>query len=279
MISEGTLVKRPIPRTGELLPVIGLGTYRTFDVGKTSPPSTLRTLLERFSSAGGKLIDTSPMYGNAENVVGALASEVLLSKKIFWATKIWSSRGGAGIRQMEDSLHCLQVFPLDLVQIHNLMEWQVHLPIIETWKTEGRIRYCGITHYHPGALSEVADVLRGHPVDFVQIPYNVANRAAEKEVLPLAQELGVAVIANLPLGHGALLRNVQGRRLPRLALDLGCRDWASFFLKFVLSHPAITCAIPATADITHLECDLSAGFEPFPDKNQREQIAAYVSRL
>jgi diketogulonate reductase-like aldo/keto reductase len=219
------------------------------------------------------------MYGSAESVVGTLAAEVGLTRQLFWATKVWTTGAAAGVRQMEESLHRLGAHPLDLIQIHNLMDWQVQLATLEAWKAQGRVRYVGITHYHPEALPEMAAVLLQHSLDFVQIPYNIATREAEQEILPLAADLGVAVIANIPLGHGALLRTVQGRPLPPLAVELGCRDWAAFLLKFVLGHPAVTCAITTTADLIHLEADLTAGIGPFPDAAQREQMVALVARL
>ncbi len=279
-ILQAACLTRPIPRTGERIPVVGLGTHLTFEVG-TDPTSlrTLRTILACFAERGGRLIDTSPMYGNAETIVGTLAAETGLTRQLFWATKIWTIGKLAGIEQLKESERRLQAHPVDLVQIHNLIEWRAHLSTLEDWKVEGRIRYLGITHYHPGALAEITEVLRTHPIDFVQLPYNIAAREAEREVLPLAAELGVAVIANIPLGHGVLMRTVQGRPLPRLALDLGCRDWATFLIKFVLGHPAVTCTIPATSDLAHLESNLLAGMGELPNARQREQMAALVARL
>ena len=274
------LTTRPIPRTGEQIPVVGLGTHLTFDVGTASAPlRTLRAVLDHFAASGGRLIDTSPMYGNAETVVGTMAAEAGLTQRLFWATKIWTTGKLAGVEQMKESQRRLQAQPLDLVQIHNLIEWRTHLATLEEWKRAGWIRYLGVTHYHPGALDEVIEVLREHPVDFVQIPYNIATREAEKEVLPLAAELGVAVIVNIPLGHGALMRTVQGRPLPRMAAELGCKDWATFLLKFVLGHPAVTCTIPATSDLAHLASNLMAGVGVLPNANQREQMVALVARL
>ncbi len=279
-LTESPLTTRPIPRTGELIPVVGLGTYLTFDVG-TAPTSlrTLRSVLDHFAELGGRLVDTSPMYGNAETVVGTIAAESQLTHRLFWATKIWVTGKAAGVEQLKESQRRLQAQPLDLVQIHNLIDWRTHLATLEEWKSEGRIRYLGVTHYHPGALVEVAEVLREHPVDFVQIPYNITAREAEKEILPLAAERGVAVIVNIPLGHGALMRTVQGRPLPRLAADLGCKDWATFLLKFVLGHRAVTCTIPATSDLAHLEANLRAAVGVFPSDTQREQMVALVARL
>lgn len=277
---EISLAMRAIPRTGELIPVVGLGTNLTFDVGNApAPVRALRTILARFVALGGRVIDTSPMYGTAEMVVGSLAAQAGLTRRLFWATKIWTTGKEAGIQQMEQSQHYLQTTPIDLVQIHNLMEWRSHLASLEEWKSAGRIRYIGFTHYHPGALSEVVEALREYPVDFVQVPYNIVTREVEREVLPLAADLGVAVIANLPLGHGTLIRTVQGQPLPRLAMELNCQDWAAFLLKFVLGHRAVTCVIPATSALSHLEANLTAGIGPFPDENQREQMAALVARL
>ncbi|CAK0760801.1 Aldo/keto reductase [Gammaproteobacteria bacterium] len=278
--TQTPLATRLVPRTGKLIPVMGLGTNLTFDVSEAAAPlRALKVVLKRFAALGGWLIDTSPMYGSAEAVVGNLAAEAGLTDHFFWATKIWTTGKAAGIRQIEESLRCLRISVIDLVQIHNLMEWRVHLATLEEWKNAGRIRYLGITHYHPGALTDVMEVLREYPIDFIQVPYNIATRDAEREVLPLAADLGVGVIVNLPLGHGTLIRTVQGQPLPRLAIELGCRDWAAFLLKFVLGHPAVTCAIPATSDLTHLVTNLNAGIEPFPDAKQREQMAALVARL
>jgi len=280
LFSQTSIISRPIPGTGELIPIIGLGTYLTFDVGTAPAPlRSLRAIISRFAELGGGLVDTSPMYGTAESVVGNLAAEACVTRRLFWATKVWTTGKATGIAQMEASQRFLQVDQLDLVQIHNLMEWQTHLATLQEWKSSGRIRYLGITHYHPGALPEVATILRNYSVDFVQIPYNITIRDAEREVLPLAADLGVAVIVNLPLGHGTLIRTVQGQPLPNLAIDLGCQDWAAFLLKFVIANPAVTCVVPATSDLTHLEINLSAGILPLPDKNQREQIAALVARL
>lgn len=280
LCNQNNLIVRPIPGTQELIPIIGLGTHLTFDVGMAPAPlRSLRAIVARFAELGGILVDTSPRYGTAESVVGNIAAETCVTSRLFWATKIWTTGKAAGIAQIEASQKFLQVDQLDLVQIHNLMEWQVHLTTLQELKSSGRIRYLGITHYHPGALSEIAAILRNYPIDFVQVPYNITIRDAEREVLPLAADLGVAVIINLPLGHGTLIRTVQGQPLPHLALELDCHNWAAFLLKFVIAHPAVTCVIPATSDLTHLEINLSAGNPPLPDEKQREQMAALVARF
>lgn len=268
------MLTRQIPSTGEAVPVIGLGTWQTFDVGPRAPErSTLQDVLHAFAEAGGTLVDTSPMYGNAETVLGDLMATLNLRSGLFVATKVWTSGRAEGIRQMESSLRKLQTETADLIQVHNLVDVETHLETLRRWKDDGRIRYVGITHYTASAHDALARVLERHPVDFLQLNYSVGEPQAERRLLPLAQQRGVAVLVNRPFGGGALLRRLRNRPLPTFADDLGCQTWAQLLLKFVVSHPAVTCAIPATSSVDHLQDNMRAGDGPFPDEAMRQRIA------
>jgi diketogulonate reductase-like aldo/keto reductase len=271
------MLQRAIPSTGEKLPVIGLGTWQTFDVDRREAERrSLATVLETFVELGGTVVDSSPMYGRAEAVVGALASERQLQERLFVATKVWTSGQAAGVRQMEESLQKLAAPRLDLMQVHNLLDVEAHLATLAEWKRAGRVRYIGVTHYTAGAHAALVRVIRAHPLDFVQVNYSAAERQAEETVLPAARELGVAVLANRPFAEGALLKRLSGRALPAWAAELECRSWSELLLKFVVSHPAVTCAIPATSDVEHLRANMRAGSGPMPDARQRALIAAEV---
>lgn len=270
---------RPIPSSGEPLPVIGLGTWQTFDVGATAAErGPLQEVLTAFVELGGRLIDSSPMYRRAEQVVGDLSAELDLRDRLFVATKVWTAGREAGIRQMEDSLRKLRSERLDLMQVHNLLDVDTHLATLATWKREGRIRYVGVTHYTASAHDEVARVITRHPVDFVQINYSVGEPEAEQRLLPLAQERGVAVIVNRPFASGSLLRRLRDRPLPAWAADIDCSSWAQLLLKFVISHPAVTCTIPATSKVRHLRDNMQAGQGRLPDEELRRRIAAAALR-
>lgn len=272
---EETMQTRPIPSSGEPLPVIGLGTWQTFDVGATAAERRpLQEVLTAFVELGGRLIDSSPMYRRAEQVVGDLSAELGLRDRLFVATKVWTAGREAGIRQMEDSLRKLRSERLDLMQVHNLLDVDTHLATLAAWKREGRIRYVGATHYTASAHDEVARVITRHPVDFVQINYSVGEPEAEQRLLPLAQERGVAVIVNRPFASGSLLRRLSDRPLPAWAADIDCSSWAQLLLKFVISHPAVTCAIPATSKARHLRDNMQAGRGRLPDEELRRRIAA-----
>src|SRR4051794_33705184 len=238
---RSTMLTRPIPQTNEPLPVVGLGTWQAFDVGAERAgldqrKEVLRILLE----AGGKVIDSSPMYGRAEAVVGTLLSEMKAHDRTFLATKVWTSGEAAGIAQMKSSSAKLQAPVIDLMQIHNLVDWRTHLRTLRAWKGEKKFRYIGITHYTDSALDELAAVIRAERIDFVQFAYSIASRAAEARLLPLCTERGVAVIVNQPFDSGSLFGQVKGKVLPEWAADLGCASWSQFFLKFILGHPAVT---------------------------------------
>lgn len=270
--------EKPIPKTGELLPVIGLGTWQTFDVGTSvTARAPLREVLQEFVRLGGKVIDSSPMYGTSESVVGGLAVELGLHKQLFLATKVWTSGRDAGVRQMEESFRRLRTQRMDLMQVHNLVDYRVHLNTLRQWKEQGKVRYIGVTHYTASAYDELARVLLAEELDFVQLNYSLAERQAENRLLPLAAEKGIAVLANRPLAAGGLFGKVRGRPLPPWAKEIGCSSWAQFFLKFVVAHPAVTCAIPATSKADHLVDNMQGGFGPMPDLAARQRMARYVN--
>jgi diketogulonate reductase-like aldo/keto reductase len=272
--ATATLHLRKIPSTGEALPVLGLGTWQTFDVGRAPEErAPLEEVLAAFAASGGKLVDSSPMYGRAEEVLGDLTAKLDLRPKLFLATKVWTTGRQAGIGQMEASFRKLRAERMDLMQVHNLLDVEHHLETLREWKAAGRVRYVGITHYTASAHEAVARVMAAHPVDFVQINYSVGERDAERRVLPLAKESGIAVLANRPFAGGDLLRRLRTRPLPAFAADIGCTSWAQLLLKFVVGHPAVTCAIPATAKVAHLRDNMAAGFGPLPDAALRGRIA------
>ncbi len=265
---------RAIPGDGRRLPAVGLGTWQTFDVGADAAArANLGRLLARFVELGGEVIDSSPMYGSAEGVVGDLARERGLRRRLFLATKVWTRGTGAGIAQMQESLRRLGSERIELMQVHNLLDWKQHLPTLRAWKAEGRIRYLGISHYHASAYAEVEEILRSEALDFLQINYSLAEPESARRLMPLAAERGVAVIANRPFAEGALFRTVQGRTLPAAAADHGCRTWAQLFLRWILAHPAVTCAIPASNRIDHLEDNMAAAMGPLPAPGEQPVLA------
>jgi aryl-alcohol dehydrogenase-like predicted oxidoreductase len=278
--SSKAILTKPIPRTGESLPVIGLGTWQTFDVGPAeSARAPLRQVLHEFVRLGGRVIDSSPMYGQSERVAGDLAAELTLHSQLFIATKVWTSGREAGIRQMEESFRRLRTKPIDLLQIHNLVDWRTHLTTLRGWKKEGRVRYIGVTHYTASAYDQLARVLESEELDFVQLNYSIAEREAEQRLLPLAGDRGVAVLVNRPFAQAQLFSKVRGKPLPPFAEEIGCATWAQFFLKFVVSHPAVTCAIPATSKVQHLADNMRAGMGHLPDAKIRQRMTTYVAEL
>ena len=257
---------RPIPSTGEALPVIGCGTYLGLDVapgnsGYTELPGVLETLL----AGGGSVLDSSPMYGRAETTTGELLAAAGSRAQAFIATKVWTSGREAGMAQIAQSFARLQTSRIDLLQVHNLLDWKTQLATLRRLKDAGRIRYVGISHYTESAYPEVEAVLRAEQLDFLQINYALDDRAAAERILPLAQERGVAVLVNRPFGGGGLLRRLAGKPLPGWAADIGCASWAQVLLKFVLSHPAVICAIPGTGKPGHMRANLAAGRGEAPD--------------
>jgi diketogulonate reductase-like aldo/keto reductase len=276
--SAESLLARRIPSSGELLPALGLGTWRTFDVGAGAVErAPLKEVLVAFVALGGRVVDSSPMYGTAETVVGDLASELGVADKLFLATKVWTTGREAGVGQMEQSFQHLRARRLDLMQIHNLLDWRAQLRTLRDWKAAGRLRYIGVTHYTEGAYDELERVLRAEPLDFVQVNYSPGEREAERRILPLAHDRGVAVLVNRPFAEGGLFRRVRGQSLPAWAADLGAESWAQLFLKWILAHPAVTCALPATSRREHLQDNMKAGTGPLPDAAARARLVALLS--
>jgi aryl-alcohol dehydrogenase-like predicted oxidoreductase len=266
---------RPIPSTGEQLPVIGCGTYRGFDVRPDGAAyARLHQVLAALFAAGGSVVDSSPMYGKAEAVAGGLLAESKAHDKAFIATKVWTRGREAGIAQMRDSFKLLKTERIDLMQVHNLVDLKPHLPTLREWKAAGRIRYIGITHYTSSAFADLEAVMRAEPLDFVQLNYSAVDRAAERRLLPLAAERGIAVIANYPLASGSAVRAVSAHPLPGWAAEIDCTSWAQLLLKFVVSHPAVTCAIPGTGSPEHMADNARAGIGRMPDEAMRLRIAA-----
>jgi aryl-alcohol dehydrogenase-like predicted oxidoreductase len=264
--SGAKMLTRPIPATRERLPVIGCGTYLGFDVAPdTDEYRRLPGVLSALFAAGGSVIDSSPMYGRAEAVTGELLAAGGSRGKAFVATKVWTRGRSEGIRQMQESMRRLQVEQLDLMQVHNLLDWQTHLATLREWKAEGRIRYLGVTHYSAGAYGELEAVMRAERFDFLQINYSLDEREAERRILPLAAERGMAVLINRPFGGGGLLRWLRERPLPLWAAEIDATSWAQVLLKFVLSHPAVTCAIPGTGRPEHMAENAQAGRGVMPD--------------
>ncbi len=271
---------RPIPSTGEALPVIGCGTYVGFDQAPGTPAyALLPGVVEALLDAGGKVLDSSPMYGRAEETTGELLAASGRRSEAFLATKVWTSGRAEGVRQMEASMRLLRTDRIDLMQIHNLVDWRTQLATLRRWKAEGRIRYLGITHYTPSAYAEVESVLRAERgIDFLQIDYALDDREAERRLLPLAAERGVAVIVNMPFGGGGLLRRLLAKPVPTWAAEIGCTSWAQVLLKFVLSQPAVTCVIPGTRRREHMEDNIGAGLGSVPDAAfWRSKIDAILS--
>lgn len=271
---------RPIPKSGELLPAIGLGTSRTFDVGETtSERAAQREVLQLFAAQGGRLVDSSPMYGAAESVIGDLAADLGLTRNLFLATKVWTAGRDAGIRQMEASFRRLRTQKIDLMQVHNLLDWKIHLKSLRDWKAQGRIRYLGITHYTESAYDDLARVMESEVIDFVQLNYSILSRSAEQRLLPLALDKKIAVLVNRPFENADLFGQVRAKALPPWAKDIDCTSWAQFFLKFILSHPAVTCVIPATSKPKHLLDNMQAGLGRLPDLALRERMAKLIREL
>ena len=265
--------RKRLPSSQETLPVIGVGTWQTFDVG--SDPAARAPLREVLKLLDGNVIDSSPMYGAAESVVGDLVAELGMRDKLFLATKVWTSGREEGLRQMESSLRRMRAGRMDLMQVHNLLDVQTHTKSLLEMKQQGKARYIGITHYASSEYSEVERWLKTRQYDFLQINYSLGERDSEKRVLPLAKQQNVAVIANRPFAEGALFRQVKGKPLPPWAAELGIESWAQYFLKWIVSHPAITCTIPGTGKPEHMKDNLGAGVGTLPDAKARKRMTAY----
>ena len=256
---------RTIPSSNEKIPVVGLGTWQTFDVGDSeSERAPLKEVLKILVEHGGSLIDSSPMYGRSEKVVGDLTTELQLKKRIFEATKVWTSSKEEGIRQMNDSMELMQANPIDLMQIHNLVDWKTHLKTLKKWKEEKKIRYIGITHYHQGGYDEMEKIMKNESIDFIQINYNLAVRDAAERILPLAKDKGIAVLINRPYEGGSLFRKFKNKTFPIWAEEFDAKTWGQFFLKFILGNDAVTCVIPGTSKAKHMKDNVQAGFGKLP---------------
>lgn len=269
------MIRRPIPKSGEPLPLIGLGTYSVFDFAAGAPEmKELREVLKTLVAGGGSLVDSSPMYGRAEAAVGELAGD--LAPSLFLATKVWTSGRQAGIDQMQASLRQLRARRIDLMQVHNLVDLATHIKTLREWKQAGTIRYLGITHYHSGAYRELETLLKTRDYDFVQFNYSLAERDAEARLLAVAADSGTAVIINRPFAQGELFAKVKDRQLPAWAAEFDCGSWAQFFLKYIVAQPAVTCVIPGTGNVRHMRDNLLAGSGRLPDSNQRKRMLELI---
>ena len=275
------MLTRTIPSTGEKVPAIGLGSWSTFDVGPDEV-ARVQPVLARFLAMGGRVVDSSPMYGQAEAAIGTMlaslrAADVAMPVP-FLATKVWTSGERAGQEQMRRSMQLLGTSTLDLMQIHNLVDWKVHLKTLRAWKDAGTFRYIGVTHSQHGAFGELEQIVRRERLDFVQLPYSVSDREAEARLLPAARDAGAAVLVMQPFDTGGLFDQVRGKAVPPVAAELGATSWAQVFLLWILGHPAVTCPIPATSKLSHLEDNLAALAMKVPDEAQRAAIVTAAGR-
>lgn len=269
-----------IPKTGEKIPVIGMGTSRTFDaMGDSELLDRLQQVTQAFFDMGGGMIDSSPMYGSSQQVIGQILPKIAGPANLFSATKVWTRGKQEGIQQMERSRLLWGINGFDLMQIHNLVDWRTHLQTLRRMKAEGKIRYIGITTSHGRFHNQLQDLLKEEDFDFLQLSYNIANRDVEEPLLSLAQEKGIAVIVNRPFQRGSLFRQVKGSSLPSWAKDIDCHSWAQFFLKYAVSHPAVTCAIPATSKVKHMRDNMQAGAGILPNEKQRQKMLRYFESL
>lgn len=274
------LLTKAIPATGEQLPVIGMGSWLTFDVGNNEIQRAERLkVLQAFFDAGGAMIDSSPMYASSEEVIGYCLARIANKQALFSATKVWTRLQSRGVKQMAASEELWGGQRFDLMQVHNLLDWEAHLETLQEWKAQGRIRYIGITTSHGRRHGELAKIMAEQPIDFVQFSYNILDRRAERRLLPLAAERGLAVIINRPFRTGALFSFFEHKPLPAWAAEIDCANWAQFFLKFVVSHPAVTCTIPATRQVAHMRENMGALTGPLPDAEMRERMIRYVEGL
>lgn len=276
-----TVQLRTIPKSGEQIPAIGMGSWLTFAVGEEAKARAVRVeVLREFFAKGGRLIDSSPMYGTSEEVIGYCLKHLNAQKQVFAATKVWTRGWQAGIRQMHRSRALWGVTRFDLMQIHNLLDWRTHLATLKSWKQEGKIRYIGITTSHGRRHAELEKVLATEDaIDFVQFTYNIEDRAVEQRLLPLAAERKLAVIINRPFQGGDLFNRVVGKPLPAWSNEIDCRNWAQFFLKFIISYPGVTCAIPATSRVDHMRENMGALRGALPDRALRKQMTAYYQSI
>jgi diketogulonate reductase-like aldo/keto reductase len=273
--------KNAIPSSGERLPIVGLGTWITFGIDPDDPVKMKQreAVMREFFKLGGGVLDSSPMYGNAEQVIGLLLKKMKRHDRLFSATKVWTHGDRQGFLQMEHSRLLWGLPTLDLMQVHNLMDWETHLPSLRAMKEEGVIRYIGVTTSHGRRHEELIRIMQKERLDFVQFTYNLLDREAEKRVLPMAADNGIAVIINRPFQRGDLFDYVAGHTLPAWASDIDCKSWAQFFLKFIISHPSVTCAIPATSRVDHLQENMEAGYGALPDKKMRNRMIKAIQSI
>jgi diketogulonate reductase-like aldo/keto reductase len=273
-------ITRPIPSTGEALPVVGLGSWITFNVGNDRVArDSCADVMRNFFDAGGRMIDSSPMYGSSQDVIGYGLQKLGKPPRAFSADKVWISSGPAGRAQIEKSRQRWGVARFDLVAVHNLLSWQEHLPTLFAMKAAGEIRYVGVTTSEGRRHQEIEEIMRRQPLDFVQVSYSAVERDVEARILPLARDRGIAVVVNRPFREGTLIRAVQRRTLPGWAGEADCANWAEFLLKFIVSHPAVVCAIPATTSVEHVRENMGASLGRLPDEAMRRRMAAYVEQF
>ena len=275
----GPLTK-PIPSSGEALPLVGLGSWITFNVSDDPVARDACTeVMRAFFAEGGRMIDSSPMYGSAQEVIGYGLAKLGHPPELFSADKVWIASGDEGPAQIELSRAHWGIPRFDLLQVHNLLAWEEHLQTLFAMKADGKLRYVGITTSHGRRHSDIEAVMRAHPLNFVQVTYNIVDREVEERILPLAREIGIAVIANRPFQQGALIRGLQRQALPPWAYEIGAESWAQFLLKFIVSHPAITCAIPGTSKVAHVRENMRAALAPLPDEAMRRRMISYVEEI
>lgn len=273
------VLTRAVPSTGEAIPAVGLGTWITFNVGDDPVArDECAEVMRAFFAAGGRLIDSSPMYGSSQEVIGYGLAK-LGNAPVFAADKVWISSGARGPAQIEESRRRWAIRRFDLLQVHNLLAWEAHLPTLQSMKEAGKLRYVGITTSEGRRHADIERIMRSERIDFVQITYNVLDREVEARILPLAQERGIGVIVNRPFRQGSLVRRLERHALPPWAAEIGCSSWAQLLLKFIIAHPAVTCVIPATTRVDHVRENVAAASEPLPDAALRRRIAAHVERL
>ena len=277
--AQRTPLTRPIPSTGEALPMVGLGTWITFNVGDDPVARDACTdVMRNFVDAGGRLIDSSPMYGSSQHTIGYGLKKAGLTGRVFAADKVWISSGADGPAQIERSRRKWQVNRFDLLQVHNLLNWEAHLPTLFAMKAAGQLRYVGVTTSEGRRHGTVEQIMKSQPIDFVQITYNPIDREVEERILPLARDRNIAVIVNRPFREGALVRTLAKSPLPPWAAEIDCTSWAQLVLKFIVSHPAVTCAIPATTRVDHVRENMNAASGRQPDAAMRQRIVAAVER-
>lgn len=280
LAQDSSVIQKVIPKSGEKISAIGMGTWITFDK-QTSQVDVMNyvDILRHFFQAGGQMIDSSPMYGYAQQFLGELLPRINNKTDLFTATKVWTYGQRAGQQQMQKSAELWGIDQFKLMHIHNMLDWESHLITLNEWKQQGKLKYTGITTSHGRRHKDLIQMLKSQPVDFVQFSYHLNNREAENYLLPLAQDLGVAVVINRPFQTGHLFQMIQGKKLPDFAKEINCKTWSQYFLKFIISHPAVTCAIPATSKLSHMQENMQALKGPMPDEALRQEMLRYINSV